>query len=171
MTAGHTPDMIDLRVLEILQDDIPINSRPWRDIAARLGLTEEEVMVRIQRLQDSRIVLGISPTLESRTMGLHAATLVALRVPEERVHDIASVISRYPEVSHNYRRDHEYSIWFTLSAPTFEKLNKTLVEIREKTGIQDKDILNLPTIQKLKIDLRFSFSHLDEQEAETHGQH
>jgi DNA-binding Lrp family transcriptional regulator len=161
MPAEPIPDRTDLRLLEILQDDFPLISRPWDVIAGRLGITPEEVTVRLQTLQEARIVLGIAPVLESRHMGLHATTLVALRVPEERIQDIAGIISAYPEVSHNYRRDHPYAIWFTVSAQTPEHLYRVLADIRERTGIPDADILNLPTVRKLKIDLRFPFSPSD----------
>jgi DNA-binding Lrp family transcriptional regulator len=97
-----------------------------------------------------------------------AATLVALRVPKSRVSGIARIISSYPEVSHNYRRDHAYSIWFTLAAPTAGRIGEVLAEILGRTGISPEDVLNLPTLQKYKIDVRFSCCP-DNGEAENHG--
>lgn len=157
MTNHVLPDTTDLNILVALQDDIPLVSRPFAAIARRLGIPEEVLLERLKRLQDEGIVRGISPILESRHMGLAAATLIALHVPENRVHEIAAIISSYPEVSHNFRRDHYYALWFTLSGKNEEHLQRVLTEILCRTGIPDTDVLNLPTVQKLKVDVRFSF--------------
>ena len=120
MTNHVLPDTTDLHILDALQDDIPLVSRPFAAIARRLGIPEQVLLERLKRLQDEGIVRGISPILESRHMGLAAATLIALHVPDERVHEIAAIISSYPEVSHNFRRDHYYALWFTLSGKNEE---------------------------------------------------
>jgi siroheme decarboxylase len=169
MNGTDVPDRVDLELLEILQEDIPLVSRPWDILAARVGISPEEVLCRVERLQAAGIVLSVSPILESRHLGLHAATLVALRVPGERVHEVANIVSSYREVSHNYQRDHPYSIWFTLSAESPEQLARVLRDIHDRTGIADGDILNLPTVQKFKIDLRFSFIPENTPEVPTHG--
>jgi siroheme decarboxylase len=170
MTGSQAPDRVDLGLLEILQEEIPLVSRPWDQIAARAGISPEEALYRIQRLQDAGIVLSVSPILESGRLGLHAATLVALRVPDERVQEVADIISSYREVSHNYQRDHPFAIWFTLSAENPGCLTRLIADIRERTGVADQDILNLPTVQKLKIDLRFSFTGKKTTEEYHHGQ-
>jgi DNA-binding Lrp family transcriptional regulator len=157
MTGHVLPDATDLHILDALQDDIPLVSRPFAVIARRLGIPEQDLLDRLQRLQDEGIVRGISPIVESRHMGLAAATLIALHVPEERVHGIAAIISSYPEVSHNFRRDNYYALWFTLSGKNEEDIRRVLTEILRRTGIPDTDVLNLPTVQKLKVDVRFSF--------------
>lgn len=89
------PDETDLALLNTLQDDFPLTSRPWKGIADQLGITESEVIGRMKRLEAAGIIRGISPVLESRSLGINAATLVALHVPEERVDEIATVISSY----------------------------------------------------------------------------
>jgi DNA-binding Lrp family transcriptional regulator len=168
MTDHALPDGTDLHILDALQDDIPLVPRPFAAIARRLGIPEQVLLDRLKRLQDEGIVRGISPILESRHMGLSAATLIALRVPEKRVHEIAAVISSYPEVSHNFRRDHYYTLWFTLSGKNEEDIRRVLTEILRRTGIPDKDVLNLPTVRKLKVDVRFSFLN-DEDRGGTFG--
>ena len=157
MTNHAQLDATDLHILDALQDDIPLVSRPFAAIAQRLGIPEKVLLDRLKRLQDEGIVRGISPILESRHMGLYAATLIALHVPEERVHEIAAIISSYPEVSHNFRRGHYYALWFTLSGKNEEDIGRVLAEILRRTGIPDTDVLNLPTVRKLKVDVRFSF--------------
>jgi DNA-binding Lrp family transcriptional regulator len=166
--APSGPDRTDLAILNALQDDLPLVSRPWNTIAGRLGITETDILGRMQRMEEAGIIRGISPVLESRHLGLHAATLVALRVPEERVDEIAAIISSYPEVSHNFQRDHSYSLWFTIAAQNGEGIQRVLHEILERTGISASDALDLPTVKKIKIDVRFSF--LPAQSGEiTHG--
>jgi DNA-binding Lrp family transcriptional regulator len=168
MTDPALHDVTDLHILDALQDDIPLVPRPFAAIARRLGIPEQVLLNRLKRLQDEGIVRGISPILESRHMGLSAATLIALHVPEERVHEIAAIISSYPEVSHNFRRDHYYTLWFTLSGKNEEDMRHVLTEILSRTGIPDKDVLNLPTVRKLKVDVRFSFLN-DEEREDTFG--
>jgi DNA-binding Lrp family transcriptional regulator len=131
--APSGPDQTDLAILTVLQDDLPLVSRPWNTIAGRLGMSETEMLGRMQRLAEAGIIRGISPVLESRQLGLHAATLVALRVPEGRVDEVAAIISGYPEVSHNFRRDHPYSLWFTIAAQDGEWIRNVLQEIMERT--------------------------------------
>jgi DNA-binding Lrp family transcriptional regulator len=157
MTDHASPDATDLYILDALQDDIPLVPRPFTTIAERLGIPEQDLLDRLKRLQDEGIVRGISPIVESRHMGLAAATLIALHIPEERVHEIADIISSCPEVSHNFRRDHYYSLWFTLSGKNENDIRRVLTEILRRTGIPDTDVLNLPTVKKLKVDVRFSF--------------
>jgi len=111
----------------------------------------------MKKLEKSGILRGISPVLESRQMGLHAATLVALHVPEERLEEIAAVISSFAEVSHNFQRDHYYSLWFTIAAQNTDGIQRVLDEILHRAGIPASDALDLRTIKKIKIDVRFSF--------------
>ncbi len=150
-------DRSDLEILDVLQDDLPIVSRPWKSIADRLGIPETVMLERVKILQDAGIIRGISPVLESRHMGLHAATLIALHVPEERLDEIAAIISSYEEVSHNFQRDHYYSLWFTIAAENEEGIRRVLDDILQRTGIPASDVLDLPTTKKIKINVRFSF--------------
>jgi len=151
------PDQTDLAILNALQDDLPLVSRPWNAIADRVGISEAEILSRMKRLEEAGIIRGISPVLESRHLGLHAATLVALHVPEDRIQDIAAIIGSCPEVSHNFQRDHYYSLWFTIAAKNGDGIRKVLDEILKRTGIPDSDVLDLPTVNKIKIDVRFAF--------------
>lgn len=155
MNDNTATDTLDLRILDALQQDIPLVARPWEAIAARLGIPEPLLLERLGTLSRAGVIRGISPIIESRALGLTAATLVALPVPAERIRNVADIISRYPEVSHNFRRDHRYSLWFTLSAENRQALDKLLSEILARTGFSRDEILNLPTVKKIKIDVRF----------------
>lgn len=155
--SSPLPDQTDLAILNALQDDLPLVSRPWEVIASRVGITETEMISRMNRLKGAGIIRGISPVLESRSLGLHAATLVALHVPEERLVEIADLVSRYPEVSHNFQRDHYYSLWFTIAARDDAAVRAVLDEILARANVPASDALDLPTVKKIKINVRFSF--------------
>ena len=155
MNDRQTTDILDLTILDALQQDIPLVARPWEAIAARLDIPEALLLERLRHLYEEGVIRGISPIVESRALGITAATLVALPVPAERIREVAGLISTYPEVSHNFRRDHHYSLWFTLSAESEGALENLLSEILTKTGFSRAGILDLPTINKIKIDVRF----------------
>lgn len=167
MNTSSPTDALDIRILDALQQDIPLVPRPWVEIAGRLGITEPELLERMERLCSSGILRGISPIIESRPLGLTAATLVALPVPEERIREVAGIISKYPEVSHNFRRDNRYSVWFTLSAKSGDALDAVLDEILQRTGFCRDEILNLPTVRKIKIDVRFPLA--EARDGGSHG--
>ena len=158
MMESMAVDRTDLALLECLQDDLPLVSRPWQAIAERLGITEDELLERLRMLAKVGIVRGISPVLESRPLGLSAATLVALRVPEDRIDDIAAVVSSCPEVSHNFRREGQYNLWFTITAKDRAAVDRVLKRILETSGVPETDVLDLPTMRRIKIDVRFRFS-------------
>jgi DNA-binding Lrp family transcriptional regulator len=170
MSTPFLPDEMDLAILSALQDDFPLVSRPWKTIADRLGISESDMLVRMKKMAEAKIIRGISPVLESRHLGLHAATLIALRVPVERLEEVAAIVSSYPEVSHNFERDHVWSLWFTIAAQDRESLKGILNDILERTRIPARDALDLPTINRIKIDVRFSFISEKQQEI-TDGHH
>jgi len=155
MNDHTTTDSLDLLILDALQQDIPLVARPWEAIAARLGIPEPLFIGRLRHLYAEGIIRGISPIIESRALGLAAGTLVALPVPEDRIREVADIVSRYPEVSHNFRRDHQYSLWFTLSGENEAAVEKVLSEILERTGFSRDKVLDLATVKKIKIDVRF----------------
>ncbi|MFA7563253.1 MAG: AsnC family transcriptional regulator [Methanoculleus sp.] len=150
-------DITDRRLLEVLQDNFPLASRPWREIGDRIGIPEAEVLRRVRRLTGEGVVLTVSPILESARIGLSASTLIGMRVPEERVDELAAIINREPGVSHNYLRDHDYNLWFTLAAPDGDALRRTVGEIAVRTGVAPADLLDLPAVRRFKIGVRFRF--------------
>jgi DNA-binding Lrp family transcriptional regulator len=167
MNTGQPVDALDLRILDALQQDIPLVPRPWESIAFRLGIPETVLLERLERLSREGIVRGISPIIEAQPLGIGAATLVALPVPEEKIRYVAGIISRYPEVSHNFHRDHRYSLWFTLSARDETMLHELLSEILERTGFSGEEVLDLPTVRRIKIDVRFPLA--GDRNGDLHG--
>lgn len=152
-----TLDDMDLRILDTLQDDLPLVPDPWEVIGRAVGMSGEEVLKRVTRLADSGIIRGIVPTFESGKRAQMASTLIALRVPERRITEIAAVVNEYLEVSHNFRREHEYNLWFTIAAVSSDRIDEIIREILEKTVIPPDTYLNLITIKRYKINVTFPF--------------
>ncbi len=169
MTGHSFPDRTDLSILDALQDDFPLVPRPFQEIAQRTGISEHDLLVRLKRLTDAGVLRGISPVLESSRMGIGSATLVAMHLPDERVEEVATIVSGYPEVSHNFRRDHHYCLWFTICGKDDREVGRVLHEIAGRTGTTPGDLLDLPTVERLKIDVRFPF-HAVGKGREGHGQ-
>jgi siroheme decarboxylase len=151
-------DMIDRQLIQILQDSFPLTPQPYKTIGDKLNLTETEVLNRIERLNQQGVTQKIGAILNQSKVGMAAATLVALKVPHERVEEVAEVINQYSSVSHNYERDHEYNVWFTLKAASQTELDATLNEIAQKAAVPLKNLLSLPTKNCFKINVRFKLA-------------
>ena len=150
-------DPRDRALLQQVQDAFPLDPRPYRVLGGMLGMPEREVMERLADLSRQGVIKHIAPILEPRSVGIRSSTLVAMRVPEERMHEVAAVINEYDSVSHNYRRDDDYNLWFTVAEASDEALFETLDEIRRRSMIPPGEILNLPVVQRFKLDVRFRF--------------
>ena len=148
-------DQIDRKIMQQIQDDFPLEQEPWLEISNRLKISEDEVITRLKRLIEMGAIVKIGPIFDSSKIGLKSATLVAMRVPKDQIDDIARVINQYNNVSHNYEREDEYNVWFTLAASSRAELAKIQDEIKQKTGINDHDVLELPTVNRFKINVRF----------------
>jgi DNA-binding Lrp family transcriptional regulator len=151
------PDPVDLKLLDLLQDEFPLNSSPWETIGEKIGLSGGEVLARVQDLHSRGIIRSISPILETGRIGLLASTLVAMQVPGPDIPRVVAIINEYPQVSHNYEREHDYNVWFTLNTRDQDECTRLVREIIAKTGIPPERVLNLVTLERYKIDVRFRF--------------
>jgi DNA-binding Lrp family transcriptional regulator len=156
------PDQVDRILLQLMQDEFPLEGDPWGALARRLSVSSDEILFRVRRLQDSGILRRICPILESGKAGIGASTLVALQVPPDRVERVALIINGFPEVSHNYLRDHRYNIWFTLGSRDRKELEQTIQEIRDRCGTDCRSMIELPVKRRFKIDVRFPVSRKEE---------
>jgi DNA-binding Lrp family transcriptional regulator len=145
-------DTIDRKILNIIQKDFPVVAEPFKEVAEKLGLSEDEVLRRIKKLKDEGIIRRIGPVFDTRKLGF-VSTLCAARVPEEKLKAFVEVVNSYAGVTHNYRRSHEYNVWFTFIAPDEEALEKSLAEIRDRTGVTD--IISMSAARTFKIDATF----------------
>lgn len=145
-------DAIDRKLLNLIQEDFPITAAPFAEVSARLGIGEVEVLDRIGRLRAEGIIRRIGAVFDLRKLGF-VSTLCAARVPEEKMAAFVMTVNDCPGVTHNYRREHEYNVWFTLIAPDEDELSALLAGIKLKTGIDD--ILSLRAVRTFKINARF----------------
>jgi len=151
-------DLMDRRLLEKAQDEFPLTLRPWASIGNELGITEREVMERLSGLFRKGAIRKIGPALDAKRVGLRASTLIAMKVPEDMIQNVANMVSKYQDVSHCYEREHEYNFWFTIAARDENELEKMLQEIRRGANVAKDDMLNLQPTRIFKIDVRFQLT-------------
>ena len=147
-------DGLDRAILRALQYDFPLKERPFDVLAEKLGVDADLLWRRVQALLEQGVIRRLGASLDSQKLGF-SGTLAAVRVPSDRVDLAAETISRYPEVTHSYLRDHEFNIWFTIIAPDAGRIETILREIGRKLSLKTDDILNIPMKQLFKLDARF----------------
>ncbi len=153
-------DSQDKELLQYLQDAFPVAKNPWAEIGEKLGITAEEVLSRSQRLFSGGVIRKLRTILNGQKIQACSSTLMAMRVPAERMEEVVSVVNEYMSVTHNYQREHDYNLWFTVTTcgSSGKDLRSTVEEIKERTGIPDSDVLDLPTTRVFKVDVRFKFT-------------
>jgi len=144
----------DLELLNGFQRDFPLTSRPFRTIAERLASGETEILNALRRLKEEGKVSRVGAVFATRRLGV--STLAALAVPLTRLEAVAQQVNDYPEVNHNYQREHDFNLWFVLTAATASRLQAVLADIEAKTGLP---VLNLPLLEEFHIDLGFDLRH------------
>jgi DNA-binding Lrp family transcriptional regulator len=145
-------DEMDRMILNEIQSHFPIEARPYQVLGEKLGCSEEEVLQRVQDLKDREVIRRIGANCNSRKLG-YTSTLCAAKVPSRLMARFVEVVNSYMGVTHNYRRDHDYNIWFTLIAPSEEKIERILREIIELSGVGE--VISLPAERLFKIQVDF----------------
>lgn len=138
------------RLLNDYQHDFPLSARPYRDIADTLGVTEAEVLSAFGELNDNNFISRIGPVIPPNHIGVSA--LVAMSVPESQLQAVADKISAYPEVNHNYEREHRFNLWFVVIASDAEHLSAVIEAIERETAYP---AMQLPMLDDFFIDLGF----------------
>ncbi len=141
----------DKAILNELQVNFPITSRPYSEIAQRVNLTEQEVLERIKRLKQTGYIRRIGANFDSDKLGF-VSTLCAAKVPKGKIKEFVKIVNSYKGVTHNYQRQDKFNIWFTFIAPTMAHIERALDEIKEKTKIE---IYSFPATKIFKIDVKF----------------
>jgi DNA-binding Lrp family transcriptional regulator len=148
-------DKMDARLLDYIQSGLPVSSEPYLEMAHLLNTTEEDIIARLRRLVDKGIIRRLGAVFDSRKVG-YTGTLCAMKVPAARITEVAAIINNYPGITHNYLREHDYNMWFTLLAESRENIGAILDEIRKKTAIED--LIDLPAEHIFKIKVNFNLS-------------
>ncbi|MFN7085747.1 MAG: Lrp/AsnC family transcriptional regulator [Burkholderiales bacterium] len=143
-------DDTDRAVINALQQGFPVTERPYRDVAFRLGLAEEDLIGRLARLLDDGVLMRFGPLFQAERMG-GAYTLAAMSVRDADFETVTALVNAHAEVAHNYRRDHHYNMWFVLAAETELGIEQAITRIERETGYK---VLNVPKLREYFVGLR-----------------
>ncbi len=142
----------DKKILNEIQSDFPITSRPYLELGKRLDMSEVEVIESVRRLKEKGVIRRIGGNFHSSRLNF-TSTLCAAKVPEEKIERFVKVVNSFPGVTHNYLRNHDYNIWFTFIARDMDTIEDALKKIAEETGTTE--IRNLPAVKTFKIKVDF----------------
>ncbi len=143
-------DDIDRNLINTLQNGLPICESPYRQIAVALNITETELLVRLKNLLAEGVLTRFGPLYNAEQMG-GALSLAAVKAPAERFEDLAQIINAFPEVAHNYARNHALNMWFVLATETPEQQQHVINAIEMQTGLT---VYNLPKIKEYFVNLK-----------------
>ena len=143
-------DELDKQLLNLIQTEVPVAARPWAALGAKLGSSEAEIMQRIGALKTGRAIRQISAIFDTQSLG-YESSLVACQCDPHREDEVAAIISAHPGVSHNYRRDHVFNLWYTLAVAPTSKLGLagTIALLHRQTGAISTR--SLPTLHLFKV--------------------
>ncbi len=144
----ETMDQVDQQLLNEMQDRFPTVPAPFAELAGRVGIDERDVLNRLAALRASGILRQVSPIFDTKALGYNTS-LVAMRVPADRLPAAAEVVNAHPGVSHNYRRNHEFNMWLTIAVPPGSDLQAHVDALHELAGAESTRML--PTLRLFKI--------------------
>jgi DNA-binding Lrp family transcriptional regulator len=160
LTTDHGPghdvarlSAFERRLLDEYQRDFPLLPRPYAEIARQLGVREAEVIAALERLQQAGLISRVGAVVTPHKAGW--STLAAMAVPAGRLEQVAALVSSYPEVNHNYEREHRLNLWFVVAAADKAQVRAVLKAIAGKT---DLEVLDLPLVEAYRLDLGFPLS-------------
>ena len=143
-------DDTDRAILNRMQDDLPLTSHPYTAIAEELGIAESDLLTRLARMKDARVITRFGPFFDAAAMG-GAFCLCAMAVPSQDFENVLTKVNAHPEVAHNYERTHRLNMWFVLAIETPEGIAATAEAIARETGIA---VLQFPKLQEFFIGFR-----------------
>jgi DNA-binding Lrp family transcriptional regulator len=144
-------DLLSRQLIDRFQHGMPLCAEPYKEMARILGCRVGQVMACLEEMDQAGTLSRIGPVFEHSRAG--ASTLAALAVPAERLQQVAERVSQYPEVNHNYAREHFYNLWFVLTGPDRQHIERVLEELEKDTGLMP---LDLPMLTAYRIDLGFA---------------
>jgi siroheme decarboxylase len=154
-------DLIDKQLLNDIQWSFPLEDRPYLEISKRYNMTEDEVMNRIAYMKDISLIRQINAIFDTRRLGYKSA-LVAFAVKPDKLDYIANEVNKHPGVSHNYERNHEFNMWFTLAVPPYGEMKTDLDRLSSLDGVIKYRLL--PTLKLYKIGVRLDMVNDDDTE-------
>jgi DNA-binding Lrp family transcriptional regulator len=145
-------DEIDRLLVDVLQEGMPMSARPFANVAEQAGISEADVVARLRRLLEDGRLSRFGPLFNVEAFG-GSYVLAAMQVPDSGLEDIAGLLNAYPEVAHNYLREHRFNVWFVVAAPGPEQAEAVLRDIEQRTGIP---VCRLPKIREYFVGARFA---------------
>jgi len=145
-------DATDRAIVNGLQGGFPVTERPYAEIAEQLGLSEGELMARIDALLARGVLSRFGPMYHAERLG-GALTLAAMKIPAADFERVAGIVNAFPEVAHNYAREHELNMWFVLATETPARIAEVIGEIERATGYR---VYNMPKLEEFYVGLRFT---------------
>ncbi|HED16733.1 MAG TPA: Lrp/AsnC family transcriptional regulator [Gammaproteobacteria bacterium] len=143
-------DELDRKIINDLQAGFPLTEQPYAEVAARHGITESELLSRLQQLLDNKTLSRFGPMYDAEKLG-GAFTLAAMQVPEQDFDKVAEVVNSYAEVAHNYQRDHQFNMWYVLATETPDQINLVNRDIEKRTGLK---VFSMPKLTEYYIGLQ-----------------
>jgi DNA-binding Lrp family transcriptional regulator len=144
-------DALDRRIINQLQVDFPVCERPFAEAARRLETTESELITRLRCMLDDGLLTRFGPLFQAERIG-GALSLCAMQVLPEHFDAVAAQVNEFPQVAHNYQRDHTMNMWFVLATETQEELERTVADIEARTGLR---VFNFPKLDEYFVGLHF----------------
>ncbi len=141
---------LEKRLLNEFQQNLPLTSEPFGDIADRLEVEEETVIDALRRLREEGLISRVGPVFRPHSVGV--STLAAMEVAPARLEEVASLLNGYSEVNHNYEREHRINLWFVVTAPDQDHLERVLGDMEKRTGLE---VLSLPLLESYHLNLGF----------------
>ncbi len=160
-TTTQTFDAVDKTLLTEAQKRFPVDHRPFQTLGETLGISEQECLERVGRLKANQVIRQLSAIFDTRSLG-YQSTLAAMKVDPQRVDEAADVVNQHPGVSHNYKRNDPFNIWFTVAVPPTDSLEQ-VVNILHTLAKADDTII-LPTLRLYKIGVKLDLT--GQQEAQ-----
>lgn len=143
-------DEIDRAIINRLQKGFPVCASPYRQVAEQLGISEDDLLIRLRKLLLEGVLSRFGPMYHAEQMG-GALTLAALKVPDERFDEVAAIVNGFPEVAHNYARNHSLNMWFVLATEKPEQVQAVIQAIEQQTGLP---VFNMPKIEEYYVGLQ-----------------
>jgi DNA-binding Lrp family transcriptional regulator len=144
-------DTLNRNIINHLQGGFPISTRPYAEAAEQLDITEAELIQRLTELLEQGLLTRFGPMYHAEQLG-GGLTLAAMRVPQADFEQVAETVNAFPEVAHNYARDHELNMWFVLATEHEERIDQVIHDIEAQTGLR---VYNMPTQAEYYVGLRF----------------
>ena len=145
-------DAVDRAIVNQLQGGFPVCERPYAEAATKLGLTEDELMQRLDVLLENGTLTRFGPMYHAERLG-GALTLAAMKIPAQDFERVTGIVNGFPEVAHNYAREHAFNMWFVLATEAPERIEQVIGEIEKAAGYR---VYNMPKLEEFYVGLRFT---------------